>query len=41
VTEKGAVVFVPPATAEALAGLTLDAEPSPSGSPGFTLAPQD
>jgi Fe-S cluster assembly iron-binding protein IscA len=36
----GATVFVPQQTATVLADLTLDADPSATGSPGFTLAPQ-
>lgn len=37
---SGATVFVPRETATALADLTLDADPSQTGNPGFTLAPQ-
>ena len=40
IASEGATVFVPPETATALADLTLDADPSAAGSPGFTLAPQ-
>lgn len=40
IASEGATVFVPQETATALADLTLDADPSATGSPGFTLAPQ-
>jgi Fe-S cluster assembly iron-binding protein IscA len=40
IASDGATVFVPQETATVLADLTLDADPSASGSPGFTLAPQ-
>ena len=35
----GATVFVAPETSPALADLTLDADPSATRAPGFTLAP--
>nr|WP_210737559.1 adhesin [Cellulomonas hominis] len=40
IASDGATVFVPQETATVLADLTLDADPSATGSPGFTLAPQ-
>lgn len=36
----GATVFVSEQTSTLLSDLTLDADPSATGSPGFTLAPQ-
>ncbi|NHT19419.1 adhesin [Cellulomonas sp. IC4_254] len=41
IDSDGATVFVSPETSTALADLTLDADPSATGAPGFTLAPQD
>ncbi|VTR75450.1 MULTISPECIES: adhesin [Cellulomonas] len=42
IATEGATVFVPPTTAEALADLTLDADPATgTGGPAFTLAPRD
>lgn len=40
IASEGATVFVPQETATVLADLTLDADPSATGSPGFILAPQ-
>jgi Fe-S cluster assembly iron-binding protein IscA len=40
IDSDGATVFVSPETSTALADLTLDADPSATGAPGFTLAPQ-
>lgn len=37
---EGATVFVSEGTKTLLADLTLDADPSATGSPGFTLTPQ-
>lgn len=40
IDSDGATVFVSPGTSSALADLTLDADPTEAGNPGFTLAPQ-
>lgn len=40
IDSAGATVFVSEQTSTLLSDLTLDADPSAAGSPGFTLAPQ-